>query len=419
MSVITKTAAKRNRLSLLHLFHSTKRTVYFICSQLLDSGEVSEAVARIYELAWNALADQPEARQNFKQYMTHLSLSFCRERILEKRPDAFSETAKAQTPPLRLPKEGDCADFTPVCIHYALAKLPVFHRFALLLKLVAGEGSAQIAETMQISEMDAHVTINHAEDSIRETLQFLKDKTDRSLTSYEQFRGAVQHQLSHLKLPEETAQPIIEKIALIAAPPSKKKWFLLGPIFLILLVLALTPVAKTLLQHLHTTYAEIEVQDYGSIRIALNEEAAPETVANFISLAESGFYDGLTFHRVVAGFMIQGGDPNGDSTGGSDQTITGEFSANGIENPLSHTRGTVSMARMANDYNSASSQFFIMQADYPELDGQYAAFGQVVSGMEVVDEICATVIVSTAQGQVLPENQPVITSITIEHAKLS
>ena len=191
------------------------------------------------------------------------------------------------------------------------------------------------------------------------------------------------------------------------------------PFFLFCWVLALTPVAKTLLQHLHTTYAVIEVQDYGSIRIALNEEAAPETVANFISLAESGFYDGLTFHRVVAGFMIQGGDPNGDSTGGSDQTITGEFSANGIENPLSHTRGTVSMARMANDYNSASSQFFIMQADYPELDGQYAAFGQVVSGMEVVDEICATVIASTAQGQVLPENQPVITSITIEHAKLS
>ena len=146
--------------------------------------------------------------------------------------------------------------------------------------------------------------------------------------------------------------------------------------------------------------AEIAVKDYGTITVELDGDAAPETVKNFVSLAESGFYDGLTFHRIIDGFMIQGGDPNGDGTGGSEETIPGEFSANGFDNPLSHTRGTISMAR-SQDYDSASSQFFIMQEDTPSLDGQYAAFGHVTSGMEVVDAICQDAVNGDANG-VLP-----------------
>ena len=106
-------------------------------------------------------------------------------------------------------------------------------------------------------------------------------------------------------------------------------------------------------------YADIDVKDYGTITVALDAKHAPKTVENFVSLAKSGFYDGLTFHRIISGFMIQGGDPNGDGTGGSDQTITGEFKSNGFDNPLSHTRGAISMAR-SSDYDSASSQFFIL-----------------------------------------------------------
>lgn len=159
--------------------------------------------------------------------------------------------------------------------------------------------------------------------------------------------------------------------------------------------------------------AEIVVKDYGTITVALDKEAAPKTVENFVSLAKSGFYDGLTFHRVIEGFMIQGGDPNGDGTGGSDQTIPGEFSANGYGNPLSHTRGTISMAR-AQDYDSASSQFFIMQEDNTSLDGQYAAFGHVTSGMEVVDAICQDAVNGDSNGVLPAEDQPVIESITIQ-----
>ena len=132
----------------------------------------------------------------------------------------------------------------------------------------------------------------------------------------------------------------------------------------------------------------IEMENGGKIELELDATAAPKTVANFEKLVKAGFYDGLTFHRIIPGFMIQGGDPQGNGMGGSDENIVGEFRANGYNNPLKHTRGVISMARAFNP-NSASSQFFIMHADAPHLDGQYAAFGKVVSGMEVVDEIAS------------------------------
>ena len=132
----------------------------------------------------------------------------------------------------------------------------------------------------------------------------------------------------------------------------------------------------------------IEMDNGRVIRIELDPKAAPLTVANFEKLVREGFYDGLTFHRVIRGFMIQGGDPKGNGTGGSKEKIRGEFAANGYNNPLRHTRGVISMAR-AMDPNSASSQFFIMHQDAPHLDGSYAAFGKVVEGMDAVDEIAS------------------------------
>lgn len=133
----------------------------------------------------------------------------------------------------------------------------------------------------------------------------------------------------------------------------------------------------------------IEMDNGGIIRIEVDEKAAPITAANFLKLVKEGFYDGLTFHRVISGFMVQGGDPTGTGAGGSKDTIKGEFTSNGYNNPLKHTRGVISMARTM-DPDSASSQFFIMHADAPHLDGQYAAFGKVVEGMGVIDQIAAS-----------------------------
>lgn len=137
-----------------------------------------------------------------------------------------------------------------------------------------------------------------------------------------------------------------------------------------------------------TDFVKIEMFDGGEIVVELDAKAAPITVENFKELVAQGFYDGLIFHRVISGFMIQGGDPQGTGMGGSKNTIKGEFSVNGVNNPISHERGVISMAR-SQFYNSASSQFFICHADAKFLDGQYAAFGKVVEGIEVVDKIAA------------------------------
>lgn len=155
---------------------------------------------------------------------------------------------------------------------------------------------------------------------------------------------------------------------------------------------------------------QINIRNYGTIEVDLDANNAPITVANFLKLVNEKFYDDLTFHRIINGFMIQGGDPLGNGTGGSLNKIKGEFLANGITNRIPHVRGTISMAR-SSDYNSASSQFFIVHKDSLFLDGQYAAFGTVTKGIEIVDAICQNTKVIDSNGTVLKENQPIIDSI--------
>ena len=160
-------------------------------------------------------------------------------------------------------------------------------------------------------------------------------------------------------------------------------------------------------------HVEITVKDYGKITVELDADAAPITVENFLKLAEDGFYDGLTFHRIINGFMMQGGDPLGDGTGGADENIKGEFSKNGVENNLSHTRGAISMAR-SSMMDSASSQFFIVHEDSTYLDGEYACFGYVTEGIEVVDAVCSAELTRVdGNGGVAKESQPVIESIKV------
>lgn len=159
-------------------------------------------------------------------------------------------------------------------------------------------------------------------------------------------------------------------------------------------------------------HSVIEVKDYGTIKLELDADTAPITVTNFANLVNEGFYDGLTFHRIIDGFMIQGGDPLGNGTGGSSKTIKGEFKVNGVDNNISHIRGVISMAR-SSFYNSASSQFFIVHEDSVFLDGQYAAFGKVTEGIEVVDKICKDIKVEDNNGTVSKKNQPIIEKITM------
>ena len=199
---------------------------------------------------------------------------------------------------------------------------------------------------------------------------------------------------------------------------NKNMFFIVGIIVILILILVLNIFInkkndkkenENLLTGKH--YVEITVKDYGKIDLELDADVAPITVTNFINLVNDNFYDGLTFHRIIDGFMIQGGDPLGNGTGGSDKTIKGEFSDNGVNNSISHVRGVISMAR-SNSYDSASSQFFIVHEDSTFLDGKYAAFGKVTSGMDIVDKL-AKVKVEDDNGTVSKENQPIIESIKV------
>lgn len=159
-------------------------------------------------------------------------------------------------------------------------------------------------------------------------------------------------------------------------------------------------------------HVNIIIKDKGTISVELDADAAPITVTNFVNLAKDGFYDGVVFHRIIEDFMMQGGDPTGTGSGGSDKTIKGEFAANGVENNLSHTRGAISMARSGSK-DSASSQFFIVHEDSLHLDGQYACFGYVTEGMDVVDDICENTKGGDAEGIIPEENRPVIETIEV------
>lgn len=190
-----------------------------------------------------------------------------------------------------------------------------------------------------------------------------------------------------------------------------KRFALLGVVLAVLVIvfLVIPSIPKSEVPDIHGRYyAEMSVRDYGIIRLELDADTAPLTVQNFIDLVKEGFYDGLTFHRVIDGFMIQGGDPYGVGSGGSGTCIKGEFSANGVENNLSHTRGVISMARKETSFDSASSQFFIVQQDSTFLDGNYASFGWVTEGMEVVDAICRDAEPYDENGSLGAGAQPVI-----------
>ena len=157
---------------------------------------------------------------------------------------------------------------------------------------------------------------------------------------------------------------------------------------------------------------EMEIEKYGKVTIALYPDDAPITVENFVNLVNDGFYDGLTFHRIISGFMAQGGDPLGNGTGGSEKEIKGEFASNGVANRLKHSRGAISMARSQMP-DSGSSQFFIVHQDSEHLDGSYAAFGYVTSGMEVIDKICEDAQPTDGNGSIAKDKQPVIKSIKV------
>ncbi len=294
--------------------------------------------------------------------------------------------------------------------------LSLTDRYAFVLRYLGGLGTKQITHVLKRDV---------------KAVQAIRDFEETRFGGEAAYKAAVEAlkaRAGAVQIPEAVNEKVAEVIDAIAGPQERKekrmkKTALIAAgcvLVLIALVVLLSTVScggsDSTIDTSVTYYADIAIAEYGTITVQLDQTAAPQTVDHFVELAQSGFYDGLTFHRIMEGFMMQGGCPYGNDTGGADSSVVGEFAANGWQNHLSHTRGVISMAR-SSDYNGASSQFFIVHEDSTFLDGQYAAFGVVTEGIEIVDAICEAAKPTDNNGTIRAQEQPVIESITIRKVK--
>lgn len=442
MATLLEQAQRGQRKAMLAVYQESKQKVYYV--SLLLTGHVEEAkqaAAYAGKQVWVSLRVYPiSSQEEFTHLAIQKAVEACKRTVLKHQPKAF------RIPPNRnfFISGETVTSGEPLEL---LQALPPLSRFLLVLHTVGGYDQQQLAAAFKLDTK----TVSMALEAQHTNVERLIRHSQSPATTWEGFLETLHQEelLASVPTPvDQAAQAAIDAIAAPLEKQRKKKAAILGVVALVVCV-ALVGVGVAIARHTfptdtdqdaaasaavsddtttgdetadtytppaldeNVTYtAQIEVEDYGTITVQLDQEAAPVTCANFVELAQSGFYDGLTFHRIIEGFMMQGGDPNGDGTGGSDHNIVGEFANNGYENDLSHTRGAISMAR-SSDYNSASSQFFIVQEDSTSLDGDYAVFGYVTDGMDVVDAICAAAQPTDDNGTIPADQQPVITSITI------
>ena len=423
MSMFTSMAAKGSKTARVRLYNQNHKIVYFFCLRFLKNAKDAEVATRqIFANLWDTLDPAADERQQLLQ----ATADYCRQFLLEQDAKAFEPIGEV---PAKMPSAQADADPSEMYVNYLLSKFDNIHRFIFVLKTTAGLNNTEVGELFDMDGIAVNKLMNEAEDLARSTVNSMKSRKDCPIQNYEHLVQLLHHEMLHIDVSKALTAQILRDIEETAAPTPKAKWF--GLLFgcALLLAFMIYPSIEYTLSRMDKTYASIEVDmnnlfmpedlpKTGTIVVELAPDFAPETVANFVELAESGFYDGLTFHRVIYDFMIQGGDPAGNGTGGSDKNITGEFAANGIMNPLSHVRGVISMARRGDDFNSATSQFFIMHTNTytSSLDGMYAAFGWVVDGMDYVDMIAAYTYTMDANGTVPAEYQPKITKVTIHNS---
>lgn len=442
MSVNVEQAAKGRKSSMLALYQANRNAVYLFCKLLLEEdAPAGTATAAAFQEAWQELAARGTGTEvSFRHDLMLLAAKLC-----------WKQLSAAMPPPSSAPKptSARCRKVSgkrydgPVdegmeLLQGALSQMEPLPRF-VYLSIIAGSLSTK--ELGRITGQSDAVVKAIYNNSIAALSCYLPPEGDLGL-SYQQIKSLLQKAAGEQPFPPETDQVCLDQIKARAKVqlPSSPVLLLAGCVLVCGVILTAylmesqsssnipnrekqvpgsseTTVGESQTAEALRTdadyFADIVIEDYGTITVELDQDAAPITTANFVSLANDGFYDGLTFHRIIDGFMMQGGDPNGDGTGGSGTTIVGEFTNNGYDNTLSHTRGAISMAR-SSDYDSASSQFFIVQEDASaSLDGDYAVFGYVTEGMDIVDAICEDANPTDDNGTISPDEQPVITTITI------
>lgn len=444
-----KKAQKGNTLEMEKMYRENAASVYFMLTVMLGTGsEIENATAGIFKRVLPLVLNKTiNNEEELTSALTKETAKYCKK-VLDKKYKAFrilQSRNYSQTSYDKANVKASNSIFDTV-----LDLLPQFHKFVYLLKYAYGYNESEIAGIIKTKKEIIEVILKSEDRHLAGIYRAANAKNPKlEIMESDKFHRELSLQKDNTQVPDNVAKTVCASIYKWCQPiraKEKKKIIKISiaaiSVFLIMAITAGICVYKnnaentevigeadaetniTLTDSTDTEttelsadeeishYADIEIENYGTITVALYGNTAPETVENFVNLANGGFYDGLTFHRIMDGFMMQGGDPNGDGTGGSDENVVGEFSENGYENNISHTRGTISMAR-SSDYDSGSSQFFIVHEDSTFLDGQYAAFGQVTEGMDIVDEICTSANPTDDNGTISKEEQPVISSITI------
>ncbi len=452
MATIVEQAANGQRKAMEQLYAQNKQKVFYLAEKLLlNEEQATAATAWVFKNIWGSLASSKiESEDDFTNLAVRRTVDFCKRTVSKKNEKAF-----------RLPNGRNFSVMGPAKTNapvtnddFVLRELPDLQRFILVLHTVGNMPDEQTAKVFKFDLKSIQMALTAEEINVERIIQ----AGQMNRTYYEIVTALIKNE-TNAEVPASVDEQVAAAIDSIAKPIEKKqrkKLTMIASIAVAVCLVLIIGIVMTSQSKDSTTtgdedltltasdtdsesdlntdtdvdqntdndsissdldaeltyYADITIEDYGTITVQLDQEAAPITVANFVDLAESGFYDGLTFHRIIDGFMMQGGDPNGDGTGGSENTITGEFTNNGYENDLSHTRGAISMAR-SSDNDSASSQFFIVHEDSTYLDGDYAVFGYVTDGMDIVDAICESAEPIDNNGTISAEDQPIITSITI------
>ncbi|WP_365909061.1 peptidylprolyl isomerase [uncultured Ruminococcus sp.] len=435
-------AALGDKKSLDFICEKYGKYVYFFCTTVIsDNKKAENAFKKSFKAIFSTISKNPNT-DNLDEIVKSETAKVCKSAIFD---ENNHENGAAKMQPF-----GDkdkissasaiTAEQKNIFVN-ALKSINANQRIVVLLNLLCDYNTKKIADILKISEDKVQNSLEYGRENIKKQLRTSDSKFSKRDIIFLMTASAniVKEAAAQAKIPD-SVDSFLDEIVLSLAKPQKsdkkKAWIVISAVavFLVAVIVVFvitsnksngsvgatndsasaSNVSATIgeSQAKGTHHAEIDIKDYGVIKVELNGDVAPITVANFINLANSHFYDGLTFHRIIDGFMMQGGDPLGNGTGGSENTIKGEFSQNGVENNLSHTRGAISMAR-STDMDSASSQFFIVQSDSTYLDGQYACFGYVTDGMDIVDEICKNAVTTDSNGSVSAENQPVINSITI------
>ncbi len=420
MSSLISRAADKHPAAMRQLYDTYKATAFTVALQLLGTDDAAnEAVKTVFSKlfgSWQAIADE----EAFRVLALTDVLGYCQKQL--SRTDAKA-TRAPQDRRFLLPAPTAVPKLK--ALDAVLQTLPAYHRVLFVAEVTAALPAKAIAKLAKLDERTLTTALSDNRRNAEHILQAVGNG-DTFDSVCEEAKATIP------SVSPDTDKEVLAIIDRVCAESQTKRrknrnklFFAVGGIVLAVLFITFVllgaagvfdkkpPASAADLDPTH--YATIDVQDHGTIKVALDAHYAPQTVDNFVKLAESGFYDGLTFHRIMEGFMMQGGCPDGDGTGGAEQNVVGEFAENGINNPIQHTRGAISMAR-ADDMNSGSSQFFIVHEDnQPSLDGKYAAFGYVTEGMDVVDTICTEARPIDGNGTIPASEQPVITSITIEH----